>query len=129
MHIYGVEPQSGDAEEIRALYLAAMRGWNAGSGEAFAEPFTEDADFIAFDGVCFHGRHEIARFHDPLFKTHLKGTRLVGDVTDVRFVASDVAILHAHGGTVMRGKRGPARERDSVQTMVAVKRDGRWQLA
>src|SRR5262249_54123464 len=67
--------------------------------------------------------------HDPLFKTHLKGTRLVGDVTDVRFVASEAAIVHAHGGTVMRGQREPAPERDSVRTMVAVKREGGWQLA
>src|SRR5690606_5559853 len=129
MRVHGVEPRPGDAEEIRALYHATMEGWNAGSGEAFAAPFAEEADFIAFDGTRFHGREEIARFHDPLFKTHLKGTRLVGDVTDVRFVAPDAAVLHARGGAIMRGRREPARERDSLQTMVAVRNDGRWQLA
>lgn len=129
MRVHGVEPRPGDAEEIRALYHATMEGWNAGSGEAFAAPFAEEADFIAFDGTRFHGREEIARFHDPLLKTHLKGTRLVGDVTDVRFVAPDAAVLHARGGAIMRGRREPARERDSLQTMVAVRNDGRWQLA
>lgn len=128
MRVHGVEPRPGDAEQIRALYLALMDGWNAGSGEAFAAPFAEEADFIAFDGTRFHGRADIARFHEPLFKTHMKGTRLVGDVIDLRFVAPDVAVLHAYGGTVMRGKREPARERDSVQTMVAVRRGDRWQL-
>lgn len=128
MRIHGVEPRPGDADQIRRLYVAVMDGWNAGSGEAFAAPFAEDADFIAFDGTRFHGRDEIVRFHDPLFKTHLKGTRLVGGVTDVRFVSPDVAVLHAHGGTVMRGKREPSPERDSLQTLVAVRRDDRWQL-
>lgn len=118
-----------DANEVRALYRATMDGWNQGSAEAFAAPFTADADFVAFDGARFRGKDEIIRFHAPLFDKWLKGTRLVGDVTDVRFVAPDVAIVHALGGTVMRGKDKPSPERDSIQTLVAVKRDDRWQLA
>jgi hypothetical protein len=54
----------------------AMDGWNLGSGEAFAAPFADDSDFIAFDGERFRGCEELARFHDPLFKTHLRGTAL-----------------------------------------------------
>ena len=130
MRIHGNHPGiTNDAEQIRTLYVTAMSGWNQGSGEAFAAPFADHADFVAFDGTRFRGREEIARFHDPLFKTHLKGTRLVGDVTDVRFVAPDVAIAHAYGGTIPRGKREAAPERDSLQTLVAVRCDGRWQLA
>jgi uncharacterized protein (TIGR02246 family) len=121
-------PSRVEADEVRALYTRAIEGWNRGSGEAFAAPFADDADFIAFDGVRFYGREEIARFHDPLFKTHLKGTRLVGDVTDVRFIGNDIAVLHASGGTVLPGKSRPAPERDSIQTLVAVKRSGAWQL-
>jgi uncharacterized protein (TIGR02246 family) len=117
-----------DADDVRALYVRAMDGWNRGSGEAFAAPFADESDFVAFDGTRFRGREEIARFHEPLLKTHLKGTRLVGEVTDVRFVSSDVAVLHAYGGTVARGKNKSAPERDSIQTMVALKRDGQWRL-
>ena len=117
-----------DVAEVRALYDRAMDGWNLGSGEAFAAPFADDCDFVAFDGVRFRGRDELIRFHDPLFKTHLKGTRLVGGVTDVRFLGSEVAVIHAFGGTVLRGQSAPAPARDSVQTLVAVKRNGVWQL-
>lgn len=118
----------GDADAVRALYLRAMDGWNRGSGDAFAAPFAEASDFVALDGVRFRGREGIARFHDPLFKTHLRGTRLVGHVTDIRFVTSEVAIVHAYGGTVLRGKTKPAPERHSIPTLVAVKREGQWQL-
>src|SRR5262245_55824779 len=106
-----------------------MNGWNKGSGEAFAAPFAEDADFVAFDGTRFKDRHEIASFHQRLFETHLKGTRLVGQVTSVRFLHADVALAHALGGTVMRGKSAPSPERDSIQTLVATKRSGEWRLA
>ena len=115
-------------KELRALYAAMMDGWNRGSAEAFAAPFDDEVDFIAFDGTHFRRRDELVRFHEPLFSTHLKGTRLVGDVSDVRFLGSDAAVLHARGGTIMRGRSRPSPERDSVQTLVAVRRDGRWRL-
>lgn len=58
---------SADESAIRALYRQMMVGWNKGSGETFAASFTEDADFIAFDGTRFKGRQEIVSVHQPLF--------------------------------------------------------------
>ena len=121
--------QSDDEVAVRALYTQLMDGWNKGSGEAFAAPFAEDGHLIAFDGTHFKGRDEIVSFHQPLFDKWLKGTRLVGEVESVRFLSPDVARMHALGGTVMRGKSRPAPERDSIQTLVAIKRNGEWRLA
>jgi uncharacterized protein (TIGR02246 family) len=118
-----------DEEAVRDLYGELMDGWNRGSGEAFAAVFTEDGDLVAFDGTHFEGREEIAPFHQELFDKWLKGTRLVGRVKDVRFLSPDVALMHAVGSTVMRGKTVPSPERDSIQTLVAVRRDGQWRLA
>ena len=53
----------------------------------------------------------------------------MGEVESVQFLSPDVALMHALGGTVMRGKSRPAPERDSIQTLVAVKRAGEWHLA
>jgi uncharacterized protein (TIGR02246 family) len=105
-----------------------MDGWNMGSGAAFAAAWTEDGHLIGFDGSHFTSREEIARFHEPLLRTYLEGTRLTSEVTDVRFPAPDVAVLHARGGTIMRGASTPAPERDSIQTLVAVRRDGEWEV-
>jgi uncharacterized protein (TIGR02246 family) len=128
MRVHGMEPRPGDAELIRGLYMTLMDGWNAGNAETFAAPFAEEADFIAFDGTRFRGRAEIVRSHEPLFQKYMKGTRLVGDLTDLRFLGPDVAVLHGYGSTVMRGRREPSPERDSLQTMVAVRSGERWQL-
>lgn len=43
--------------------LATDRRWNLGSGDAFAAPFAEGADFVGFDGTYFRGRQETASFH------------------------------------------------------------------
>ena len=106
-----------------------MQGWNAGSGAAFAAPFAEDGDLVAFDGTHFRGRQAIIDFQQPLFDRWLKGTRLVGEVQSVRFLNPDIAVMHAIGGTVMRGKTKPDPARDSIQTLVAVRSAGSWQLA
>jgi uncharacterized protein (TIGR02246 family) len=120
---------SADEEAVRALYQQLMDGWNQGSGAAFAAAFTEDGDLVGFDGTHLKGRQEIAPFHQQLFDKWLKGSRLVGQVKDVRFLSPDVALMHALGGTVMRGKTDPVPERDSIQTLVATRQEGEWRLA
>ena len=117
-----------DETSVRSLYRQMIEGWDRGSGADFAAPFAENSRFIAFDGTCFKGRDEIAVTHQRLFDTHLKGTLLTGQVLDIRFLREDVAVLYAAGNTVMRGKIEPSPERESVQTLVAVKDHGQWQL-
>ena len=121
---------SADQAAVRALYQQLMDGWNQGSGEAFAAVFTEDGDLVGFDGTHLKGRQEIAPFHQQLFDKWLKGSRLVGQVKDVRLLHPDIAVMHAVGGTVMRGKSEPSPERDSIQTLVATRQEGdEWRLA
>ncbi len=119
------------AEEtgVRALYEQLIDAWNNGRGEAFAAPFAEHGDLIGFDGTHLKGRQKIAPFHRRLFGTYLKETRLVGRVKSVRFVGPDVALVHALGGTLRRGKSTPSPKRDLIQTLVAVRRGGEWRVA
>jgi uncharacterized protein (TIGR02246 family) len=121
--------QTAEEAEVRALYQQLIDAWNKGSGEAWAAAFAENGDLVAFDGTHFSGRQEIAPFHQRLFETYLKGTRLVGQVKSVRFLSPDIALIHAVGGTIMRGKSTPSPERDSIQTLVATRDRGKWSLA
>lgn len=118
-----------DEEAIHELFEDLLDDWGRGDGEAYGSRFTQDADYVAFDGTRTRGRQEISATHQQLFDRFLKGTRLVGEVESVRFLGPDVALIHASGGTVMRGKTKPSPERDSIQTLVAVRRDGEWRFA
>lgn len=118
-----------DKKAIAALYQQIMDGWNIGSGAAFAAPFAEDADFVAFDGTYMRGRQAIAEMHQYLFDQFLKGTRLIGKVRNIRFLSPTIALMHTVGGTVMAGQTDLEPERNSVQTLVAVKEGGEWRLA
>jgi uncharacterized protein (TIGR02246 family) len=129
MHDASTANHSTDEAALRALYQQLMDGWNQGSGDAFAAAFTEDGALVGFDGTHLKGREEIAPFHQRLFDKWLKGSRLVGQLKEVRFLSPDVALIHAVGGTVMRGKSEPSPERDSIQTLVATRQDGEWRLS
>ncbi|MGH3764039.1 MAG: SgcJ/EcaC family oxidoreductase [Pseudonocardiaceae bacterium] len=116
-----------DDAAVRALFDQTLDAWNRGDGAAFAAPFTDPVDFIAFDGTHLTSREQIVTVHQELFDKWLKGTRLTGDIS-VRFLSPDVALLIAHGGTIMRGKNEPAPERESIQTFTAVRQDDGWGL-
>lgn len=118
-----------DEAEIRTLFEDLLDDWGRGDGEAYGSRFTEDADYVAFDGSHTKGRAEIAASHQQLFDKFLKGTRLTGSILSIKFVNPDMALVHATGGTVMRGKKKRSPKRDSIQTLVAVRREGEWRFA
>lgn len=119
---------STDEAAIRAVFQQLLEAWNRGDGMAYGALFTDDADYITFDGSHLQGREDIARSHQQLFDTYLKGSRLVGQVTGVRFLGPDVALLHATGGTVTARKSTPSPERASIQTLLATRQNGEWRF-
>src|SRR5918912_374164 len=101
-NLLGSKPDDGTA--IRTLYQQTIDGWNTGSGDAFAAPYTDDSDFVGFDGTYLKGRQQIASFHQMLFDKFLKGSCLIGKIRSIRFVTNYIAIMIAVGGTVMAGQ-------------------------
>lgn len=118
-----------DEATVRGLFAELLAAWGRGDGTAYGAIFTDDADYIAFDGSATKGRATIASQHQELFDTWLKGTRLVGSITALRFLGPDVALVHATGGTVMPGRTAASGSRDSIQTLVATRGDDGWRFA
>jgi uncharacterized protein (TIGR02246 family) len=121
-------PIHADETAVRGLFQQLLDAWGRGDGAAYAALFTEDADYVAFDGSRTVGRQAIAESHQRLFDTWLKGTRLTARIEAVRFLCPDVALLHTTGGTIFAGETAPRPSRDSIQTLVAVRRDGEWRF-
>jgi uncharacterized protein (TIGR02246 family) len=118
-----------DEGAIRELFEKLLEDWARGDGEAYGSRFTEDADYVAFDGSHTRGRAQISSSHQQLFDKFLKGSRLTGRIEDTKFLGPDVALVHATGGTVIRGKTAPSPERHSVQTLVAAREGDEWRFA
>lgn len=120
--------QQADEDAIRELIDQQVKGWAAGDSEAYAETFTSDADYVTFLGSRHKGREAIATSYVPLFRRLLKGTRLQIEISEVRFLTPDVALIHANA-TVLKKARQRNRRITRVNTSVAVRIDGRWRLA
>ena len=111
---------------VRALFESLEQAWAAGDGTAYAAAFTEDATYATFVGTVYRGRADIARSHQALFDKFLKGTRMYGEIDEIRFLTPDVAVLVSHGDV---GKKAPKKP-GKVQTYTIVREaDGHWRVA
>jgi uncharacterized protein (TIGR02246 family) len=119
-----------DRAEIASLARRMTAAWNRGDGEVYAALFTDDSDYIAFDGTHLRGRTANARHHQALYDTVLRGSRLVfeGD-PGIRFLAPDVAVMHAMGSVLLPWQDAVTARRRSNQTYVVVQRPEGWRIA
>lgn len=116
-----------DEQEIRALMARLADSWVRGDAQAYGAEFTDDCDYVAFDGTRFRGPAEPSTHLTRLFDTVLKDSRLEGEVESVRFVTPEVAVVHWTGSVAYPWQQRVRRRRRSRQTLVVVRREGRWQ--
>lgn len=115
-----------DEKSIRAILHKMIEAWNAGDGTAFAAPFTDDVDFVVWEGTHLRGRKELAVFTQQIFDTGVKGSRLEGEVKFVCFLSPTLAVMHSVVRTTLAGQTKPLPSRDSMELIVVTKRDGQW---
>jgi uncharacterized protein (TIGR02246 family) len=113
-----------DITALRDLFTRTHEAWNRADAEAFGAAFTADADYITFTGTHYRGRPKIVDSHDALWRRFLKGSRLHGEIVDIRFPGPDVAVIVSRGAVLRRRWSRP--HTDKVQTFVAVRDAGSW---
>lgn len=117
-----------DERAIRELIDRLSDSWSRGDAHAYGAEFTEDCDYVAFDGARFRGPSEPRTHLTRLFATVLQGSRLEGGVESIRFIVPGVAVVHWTGSVAYPCQERVRHRRASRQTLVAVRRDGRWQV-
>lgn len=123
------ETTASDRKAIKALIDGLAEAWNRHDGAAYAAAFTEDADYIAFDGTHVRGRRAIARLHRYLFENALRASRRIFEGSPrLRFFNPDTAVAIIEGAVMMPWQRRSIRRRRSIQTYVLVRREGEWRI-
>lgn len=120
-----------DLMAIHALFTKLVDAWNSGDGTAYGDCFTEVADYVTFMGQHLKGRKQIAEVHQWLFNGPLKGSTLVYNASSElkpRFLAAEVAIVHAIGEARLDDPANDPDDRGSINTNVLVKQNGEWKL-
>ena len=94
----------------------------------FAAPFTDDCEFIVFEGTHLTGRAQLAAFTQKIFDTEVKGTRLHGEVKWVSFVNPDLAVMHGTVGMSMGARPSPTRAATPCSSSSCAAAAGMWQV-
>jgi uncharacterized protein (TIGR02246 family) len=129
--------ESAERRAILELGQALQDAWNRGDAAGYASLFTDDADFVAWNGLHGRGRQAIEHGHRPLFDGPLAGSRmdLVDDDPEsappesLRFVRPDVAIMVIPGVVTLAGQSPTGPDHESVQTFVLTKDGNHWRVA
>jgi len=117
-----------NAAEVRGIYERMIAGWNAGDAAAMTRDFADDGQLVGFDGSEVSGREQITSHLARIFADH-KVASFVTLVHEIREFAPEVMLLRAHAGMVPPGKSEINRATNAVQSLITVKRGGRWQVA
>jgi uncharacterized protein (TIGR02246 family) len=115
-------------EDIRALHRGLLDAWDARDADAYAELFAVDGTLVGFDGSTVDGRDEVRSHLGGIFADHATGS-YVAAVRDVRLLSPDVGVLRAVAGLIPDGQDEINPETTAIQSLVAVREDGAWQVA
>jgi uncharacterized protein (TIGR02246 family) len=117
-----------DERAVRALYRDLLAAWNRRSATEFGASFDEESHLVGFDGSQINGRAAIVSELTQIFASHPTAA-YVGIIEGVRFLNASVAVLRAAAGMVPPGKSDIDPKLNAVQSLVARKREHRWQIA
>ncbi|MBE1441260.1 SgcJ/EcaC family oxidoreductase [Paenibacillus sp. OAS669] len=120
---------SQDIAEINELFQKLKWAWDRGDGAAYGSCFTEDADYVTFQGEHLQGRKAIAETHQQLWNGVLRGSTLEGEIKKIRFLSPETAIFHGLGVVKLRWQKTAPSKRDSINTNMVVKQNGKWVIA
>ncbi|MCD6011247.1 MAG: hypothetical protein K0Q79_1109 [Flavipsychrobacter sp.] len=99
--------------------------WNKADGNAFAQPFTEDADFVDITGSLHKSKAAIGPGHQAIFDTIYKGSTVKYDLVRSAMI-SDSTIL-AHASASLDAPTGPIQGKNgSTITLVINKAGNEW---
>ncbi|MGI9054906.1 MAG: SgcJ/EcaC family oxidoreductase [Pyrinomonadaceae bacterium] len=120
--------KTNDEAAIRANVGQIVKGWNMKSGAEFAKPFAEDADYVVINGMKIKGRTAIDKGHQEIFDTVYKNSVISYTVEQLRFLRSDVAVVHVQAA--LQIMQGDKTETGTARIMlVMTKNNDKWEIA
>ena len=117
-----------DDLQLTQLFMRMCQAWSDGDAAAYGTCFTEDCDYVSFDGTRAHGRAAMVEAHDQLFRGVLFGSALLGEVEAIRYLSADVALLHGTGSVLVAWRTQLPRRRLTRNTIVAVRASQGWRF-
>jgi uncharacterized protein (TIGR02246 family) len=124
-----VDSHETDRAAIAQTVADFLNAWNLHDAHAFAETFTEDADFTNVAGDHGQGRAHIEAFHAPMFNSTFKDSHQTASIRSIRFLRPDLAAVDVDwemtGARSADGTPRPLRK-GLLNWVMAKQRNGSW---
>jgi uncharacterized protein (TIGR02246 family) len=132
MPLWAAAARDNDANSIRELEAQQARAWNAHDARAYALLFTPDADIVNVLGWWWKGRAELEQKLTAGFSFVFAQSVLQIDDVAVRFITSDIAIVHVRWsmtGAISPDGSGGNVPKNGIQTQTVYRAPAGWQIA
>lgn len=110
------------------LYHHLIAAWDRRDAKAMAALFIKEGSTVGFDGSVLGSPADIEQTLGAIFAQH-PTPPFIAKVRGVRMLTDDTAIVDAIAGMVPPGKTELDPALNAVQSLVAVRRDGKWKVA
>jgi uncharacterized protein (TIGR02246 family) len=121
-----------DATELHSIQsvLERMRAaWGAGDAVAYADNFSEDAQYVEAPGRRVHGRRAIAESHQRIFDTVFRKTRVSGRGEPIIWpISPQVALVEASGAVVFPGEDPAKVPANGLMTLIVRREGDAWKI-
>jgi uncharacterized protein (TIGR02246 family) len=119
-----------EEKAARGVVETVGKAWGDNNPDGFADAYTEDATMILSGDRFFRGREVIRKVAQQQFSSAHKGTTLLQNVVDLRFIGPGTAVIVTEGGVLAPGETEPAPDRAIRATWVLAKKpDQKWYVA
>ncbi len=96
-----------DTLAIQNIMNEEIVAWNKGDAETYSKHFAEDGTFTNILGIFFTGHKAFLERHEQIFKGVFNKTTLEQEITSLKFIRTDVAIVETLTWISGFSKAGP----------------------
>ena len=119
---------AADLTAFERIVASMEAAWNAGDGNAWGSPFSENADFVTIRAEHLRGRGAIAAGHAAIFRTIYAGSINRLRIESARLLRPDVGLVHVEA--TLKAPTGPLAGTHVARFSIVLTREaGEWQIA
>ena len=119
---------AADLTAFERIVASMEAAWNAGDGNAWGSPFSENADFVTIRAEHLRGRNAIAAGHAAIFRTIYAGSVNRLRIETARLLRPDVGLVHVEA--TLNAPAGPLAGTHVARfSLVLTREAGDWQIA
>lgn len=114
-----------DAVAVQALVRHLTEAWNVNDAKSLVEVYADDAS-VVLPGAVLIGKPAIEEWMAEAFRTKWKGTHVLGQAIELRYLREDIMVMLSHGGAYHPGSIEVPEKFAIRGVWTFVRNDGEW---